>query len=139
MRTKYFLVFLVLLLSQISAKAIAQKCLVFNYDQDGNRISRFVQNNCLETKDVLKVEENEEVTDILVYPNPNCGNFKIIMPENAYHEHAYYRIYDLNGTVVIENNLIDETDVDIMNWPSGVYLLQIISGEETFSKIIVKH
>lgn len=139
MKTKYFLIFLVLLLSQISHNAVAQRCLTFNYDDDGNRISRNVINNCLEMKDYLEVEESQEVTDVSVYPNPTGGSFKIVVPESIRNEHASYLIYDLNGVLIVEKKLDAETDVDIGNMPNGIYLLKIINDDDAFSKIIVKH
>ena len=140
MKTKYFLVFLVLLLSQVSNNyAVAQRCLSFDYDRDGNRISRYVQFNCIEMKDYAEVEEKQVVEDIAVYPNPTDGCFKIIMPEGVSTGHPYYLIYDLNGVLINEKSLSEETDVDIGNMPNGVYLLKIINGDETYSKIIVKH
>ena len=132
MKTKYFLVFPVLLLPLLSNSARAQKCLSFNYDADGNRVSRNMINNCLEVKDYLEVEENGEVTDVLVYPNPTDGSFKIIMPEDIAGKKAYCFIYDLNGVLILEKNMADETDVDLGNLSNGVYLLKIINGEETF-------
>ena len=139
MKTKYFLVFLVLLLSQISPNAIAQKCVSFNYDADGNRVSKIVISNCLEMKDYLEVEETKEVEDISVYPNPTNGSFKIVMSESIKHEYSTFLLYDLNGVLIVENTLNDEADVDIGELPNGIYLLKIIKGSETFSKIIVKH
>lgn len=140
MKTKYFLVFLVLLLSQFSSNcAYAQHCLSFNYDADGNRIKRSVMTNCYELKDAMEVQENEVVTDVYVYPNPTDGGFKIIMPADIVNEYSHYYIYDLNGVMITENVLSDETDVDIGDMPNGVFLMKIICGDETFSKIIVKH
>lgn len=140
MKTKYFLVFLVLLLSQISNNyTVAQRCLSFDYDRDGNRISRFVQINCIEMKDYAEVEEKQVVTDITIYPNPTDGCFKIIMPEGVGKEHLYCLIYDLNGVLINENSLSEETDVYIGDKPNGAYLLKIINGDETYSRIIVKH
>ena len=139
MKTKYFLVFLVLLLSQICNKALAQKCLMFRYDADGNRIERYAHNNCIDNKGVMEEEDNKEIDDVEVYPNPTEGIFKIIMPESTSYERSYCRIYDVNGIQRIETTLTDVTYVDIGNMPSGTYLLKIIRGDETFSKIIVKH
>ena len=140
MKTKYFLVFLVLLLSQVmNNNAYAQKCVSFKYDGDGNRIKRYVQNNCIEIKGDMEVEENDDVPDIAVYPNPTSGNIKIIMPNNAGDEQSFCRVYDVNGVLIFEKYLANETDVDIGDMPSGIYLLQIISGVEKHSKIIVKH
>lgn len=139
MKTKYFIVFLVLLLSQLSNNAIAQRCLSFNYDADGNRINKEVLSNCYEFKEYLDMDENQEVTAVSVYPNPTDGSFKIIMPESIVGDNACCLIYDIDGILVIEKNLSCETDVDIGNMPSGVYLLKIINDIETFSKIIVKN
>lgn len=139
MKTKYYLIFLVLLLSQFSHSAIAQKCISFDYDADGNRISRNVIFNCLEMKDYMEVEETVEIADMSVYPNPTDGGFKIIMPESMLNEYSYCHIYDLNGVLIVEKKLSDETEVNIGNMPNGIYLLKVINGEDVFSKIIVKY
>lgn len=140
MKTKYFLVFLALLLSQISnTSVVAQSCLLFNYDADGNRINRFVSDNCLEMKDYLEVIENTEVSDVEIYPNPSNGLFKIVVPESINKDYAHCYIYNMNGILIIEKSLVDESDVDIMNMPSGVYILKMICSDQMFYKIIVKH
>lgn len=141
MKTKYFLIFLVLLLSQISGNmAVAQRCLTFDYDANGNRVHRAVTNNCHEARDIEEVQENGEMEEITVYPNPTEGNFRIGLPYKDVLTHAYYILYDMTGMQIIEGRLnVDETEVDIGNMLDGVYLLKIILGEELFYKIIVKH
>lgn len=140
MKTKYYLVFLVLLLSLFTNNCLfAQRCLSFNYDADGNRIKRSVMTNCYEIKDFEEVQENEYVTDISVYPNPTDGSFKIKLTEDVFNENSHCLIYDLNGVLKTESFLSEETDIDIGDMPDGVYLLRIVCGDETFSKIILKH
>ena len=138
MKTKYFLVFLVLLLPQFSNNVFAQKCLIFNYDNDGNRIQRYVQDNCDEKRDYSADEANEIVTDVGVYPNPTDGEFTIMIP-NSDDTPACCYLYDFNGVLIMERTLDIETSINIEQMPPGVYFLKIVSGEETSSKIIVKH
>ena len=140
MKTKYYLVFLALLLSQIlTNKVVAQSCLLFNYDADGNRINRLVSDNCLEMKGNMEAIENVEVSDIEVYPNPTDGVVRIVLPEGISKDYACWSIYNMNGILIIEKRLANESDVDIGNVPSGVYLMKIICSDQMFYKIIVKH
>lgn len=138
MKTKYYLVFLVLLLSLLSNNAIAQKCLMFTYDMDGNRICKYVQNNCDEKRDFKEDKDNEVVTDVSVYPNPTDGEFTIIIPQTD-GKNTYCHLYDMNGGLIMEKSLGIETNINIGQMPNGVYLLRIVSGEETYTKIILKH
>lgn len=141
MKTKYFLIFLALLLSfGFSNRLSAQRCLVFRYDADGNRISRTVSANCQETREFAEEQENSASNDeIVVYPNPNNGGFKLVMPENNIQANACFEIYDVEGQYVTGGILHQiETDIDIGNEPAGVYLLRIVNGEDVILKIVVK-
>ena len=140
MKTKYFLIFLVLLLSlAYNHKTFAQRCLVFGYDADGNRIHRTISNNCLEMRDVAEAQEVIIDDEMKVYPNPTDKIFKIVIPESFKHKQSYYKVFDLNGVLLLENGLYDkETKIDIGNYPSGVYLLKIFNGDDTISKIVLK-
>ena len=95
--------------------------------------------NCYEIKDFEEVQENEYVTDISVYPNPTDGSFKIKLTEDVFNENSHCLVYDLNGVLKTESLLSEETDIDIGDMPDGVYILRIVCGDETFSKIILKH
>ena len=140
MKTKYFLIFLAIAMPFVAYnKACAQKCLVLDYDADGNRVYRYVVDNCLESKDIAEVEETEIEEEIGVFPNPNSGCFKIIVPADKQNSTSYYELYDVNGMKITVNNLRDKvTDVDIGNMPAGIYLLKIMIGDNAFSKVILK-
>lgn len=139
MKTKYFLIFPVLVLSLfLSKESCAQGCVRFKYDADGNREKRIVMNNCHEVREVLDVQETVDNEEFRAYPNPTNGNFKIETPDlnNGY---KCYELYDINGVMVREHRLSGkDTDVDIGDLPAGIYLLKIIAGDEVFSKIILK-
>ena len=140
MKKACFLMFLSLVLSGLSDNvAVAQKCLVFRYDADGNRIKKTPINNCVMNRDMMEVQDVADVDELLVFPNPNTGCFKIIIPQSIKHEQSYYKLYDLNGLLLHENRLSDnETEIDIGDRSAGVYLLKITNGDEELSKIILK-
>lgn len=139
MKTKYFLVFLVLLLSVVFHDIVqAQSCLVMEYDADGNRISRQVTTNCIEKREIAEVQETETYEDVDVYPNPNNGMFIIIMQDCVKQEAACYELFDVNGMMLLSGKLHEnETEVDVGTVPVGVYLLRIKNGENVISKVIV--
>lgn len=139
MKTKYFLIFLVLLLSVVFHDIVqAQSCLVMEYDADGNRISRQVTTNCIEKREIAEVQETETYEDVDVYPNPNNGMFIIIMQDCVKQEAACYELFDVNGMMLLSGKLHeDETEVDVGTVPAGVYLLRIKNGENVISKVIV--
>ncbi len=139
MKTKYFLIFLVLLLSVVFHDIVqAQSCLVMEYDADGNRISRQVTTNCIEKREIAEVQETETYEDVDVYPNPNNGMFIIIMQDCVKQEAACYELFDVNGMMLLSGKLHEnETEVDVGTVPVGVYLLRIKNGENVISKVIV--
>lgn len=140
METKYYLMFLVLLLSFVfSEKIFAQKCLVFSYDADGNRVSRAVDYDCFGKDEYEDVQEIAVEEGIRVYPNPTNACFTIVVPDFSETTSAIYELYDFNGMVIIKDDLNNiETRVDIENLNIGVYLLKIFIGDEMFYKIILK-
>ena len=141
MKTKYFLIFLVLLLSSVFQNEImAQKCLVFRYDADGNRIKRMVNYNCDGIRDMEQVQSVFEYKDIELYPNPTYDSFKVFVPDGMKRETAYYELFDVNGVLLLKNNLYgEETEVDIGKMSAGVYLVKIINGDDVISKTVLKY
>lgn len=133
--------FLALVLSYLFGnEAVAQKCLNFRYDAGGNRVKKVLNHNCLMQRDMDDVQEQDAAVELTVYPNPTDGNFKIVIPKKIRHDKSGYKLYDMNGMLLLDDILrADVTEVDIGNCPSGVYLLRITNGEEEFSKIILKH
>lgn len=140
MKTKYYLIFLALLLSFLGTReASAQRCLVFGYDADGNRTQRVVDEHCYETKDREEVQEITLDDAVKVYPNPTDGIFKIVQHDGTNIGESFFMIYDINGIALIDGKMTDkEAVIDIGNLPSGTYLLKV-SGDVELSKVIVKH
>ena len=137
---KCFLMFLALVLSYLFGnEAVAQKCLNFRYDADGNRVRKVLNYNCLIQRDMDDVQEQNAKVELTIYPNPTDGNFRIVIPKEIRHEKSCYKLYDINGMLLFDDVLhSDVTEVDVGNCPSGVYLLRITNGEDELSKIILK-
>lgn len=77
---------------------------------------------------------------IVVYPNPNRGEFNISFRniENA----VSYQLYDTKSSIILENEVnptdsfVEELDLDLQ---PGVYYLRIISGEKThIEKLVIE-
>lgn len=141
METKYYMIFLALLLSFVfSNKALAQRCLVFRYDTDGNRISRTVTTNCNGVRDIADEQENvASDEEVKVYPNPNNGSFKVVVPESIKHDNSCYELYDINSVLISSGSIREfETDIDIGDHPAGVYLVKITNGYDVITEIVLK-
>lgn len=141
METKYYLIFLALLLSfAFNNKVFAQRCLAFRYDADGNRISRTVMTNCQNVRETIEEPEIDVLDlEVRVYPNPTNGDFKVIMPESIKHENSCYEMYDINGVLISGGNIYEfETDIDIGDHPAGVYLIKITNGADIITEIVLK-
>ena len=144
MEWKYTLIFLLVLLCLARMeKLYSQNCITMQYDKNGNRISMLVHECGSEYKsrgvyniinnEIFKYEDNLE---LLIYPNPNEGKFKIMI-ENG-EEPIVFQIYNINGVMVKNECLSDDYEIDITDNPSGVYLLRVIKGDSVYSRIIVK-
>ena len=82
----------------------------------------------------LGVENSEIQLEMQVYPNPvsDILNLKI---EKISFKNMQFRLYDLSGKLVkTESIKTAETKINLQNFPSSTYLLQIIN-EGKISKI----
>lgn len=78
--------------------------------------------------------------DISVFPNPNDGNFKIVLP--GLDQEAIVNAYSMNGQLVFHTSKRlgkwpIEMPVTISNKVAGVYTIQIITGNTVVSKQII--
>ncbi|MDB3907772.1 T9SS type A sorting domain-containing protein [Crocinitomicaceae bacterium] len=74
-----------------------------------------------------------------LFPNPTMDQV-IIQLENIPEEARYY-LYDLNGKVLLSNDIhTQETILDIRSFAAGSYLLKMIAPSKSTSTIqIIKH
>ena len=83
------------------------------------------------------ISVEEELRDqVLVYPNPNQGEFTVRLPEGI--AEWQIRLVNLQGKVVWEQSFATEGDlkVEAPSLPAGVYLLRYRNGTAAGSKAI---
>ncbi|MEE4198659.1 MAG: T9SS type A sorting domain-containing protein [Bacteroidales bacterium] len=88
------------------------------------------------------LEENlTKQTTINIYPNPNQGEFTIELAANHIQQGKYfYKLMDITGTLIDEGFLTrNKTTVILKNQNSGIYLLQVISANQSKTyKLLIK-
>ncbi len=82
--------------------------------------------------------------DILVYPNPNTGTFKLKIPETTA-ENGEIEVYNMQGQLVFNKNLAlplenEETvTINLTAQRKGIYLLKITLDNQIFNEKILVH
>jgi len=73
-------------------------------------------------------EHRENDAAMSVFPNPTNGMFSVSIP-NAPGGHA--RLFDLNGRLLAQQRLGEETQFDLSTRPAGVYWLDVRFDDKT--------
>ena len=75
-------------------------------------------------------------SDILIYPNPNRGNFKIVV--NSRDENYVSEIYSITGKLIYRNKFStsEAGEIELGNQAPGIYLVKIISDKKVSTKRI---
>ncbi len=127
----------------------AQYCVSFDYDNNGNRIARLLNNDCNERKEYDKMRntmtgeydiEGCVVDDELqVFPNPTNGHLILRMNEIGGDKTASLSVYNMNGVKLVDCHMINESHVlDVSYFPRGVYLVKVESDSYIQTKIVLK-
>jgi Leucine-rich repeat (LRR) protein len=75
--------------------------------------------------------------DILVYPNPAQGIIHIKLPEVA--AHCNIELLDIYGRIVYREKGHANGELDIGNYPSGIYYIRIIYNNQLVTGKIIKN
>lgn len=82
-------------------------------------------------------ESKNELQSINIFPNPSIGIFDLeIIP---FTKNATIRIYDMKANL-IHTQLADDgrIKIDLSKYPSSLYFIQLISGNSSIQKTIIK-
>lgn len=117
----------------------------FTYDSDGNMEHRlvisvpsYVKTNFTQ-KDTIAVEDKLDNQNIILYPNPTRGLFKISVNKLDEAVKNYFYLFSSNGSRLMNKNLSNNmTTVDISNYPKGTYLLNISLGGKVSKWKVIK-
>ncbi|CAM4089633.1 reprolysin-like metallopeptidase [Flavobacterium antarcticum] len=107
---------------------------------DGGVLNSWGINFCSPTPP-LEVVKNE-FSDLMVYPNPNSGNFNVKF-NNATTDKVTLKVYDMSGRTIFNKNYNVKgnfnENVQLNTIQSGVYLMAVSDGERTqVERIIIK-
>jgi len=73
-----------------------------------------------------------DLNNIIIYPNPSDGSFDLFSPL------GYLKIYNTNGQIVYEENLIQtNTKLNLLNLSGGLYRANILSGSENYMQTFI--
>ncbi len=133
----------------------------YSYDNSGNRTARRLIQVSSMLPSVLKsysigeigtladdyfskptTEHAEEILnghEVIIYPNPTTGNIRIDIKGTEMPERSAITIYNISGGILEQAEHISETtSMDISSYPSGIYIMRIVLGEEVSVWRIIK-
>ena len=108
------------------------------YSGDGGSLNSWGLNFC--TTQPLSTNSNQ-INDLVIYPNPNNGNFNIQFTSNSSNE-IKVNVHDIRGREIfaqsyVNNGLFNES-LQLSNVQSGIYLVTIQDGDmKEVKKILV--
>ncbi|MCA6074639.1 T9SS type A sorting domain-containing protein [Fulvivirga sedimenti] len=119
-------------------------CGLYNLLKNGSITGEFVfKNNSCTIEEILAGCAPEEVSSMSIYPNPsNSGKVTVDWKQDPSHK-THIQVLDNSGKMVYESwldpgNGLGNVQLDISQYPSGVYLVRIITGDKVELKRLVK-
>ena len=91
-----------------------------------------------EIQNTLSVLENDLMQSINVHPNPFSKHISI-QNLKPFSDHAFYKLFSMNGQLVKQGKLTFEKTIETANLPSGIYLLNINDDTKSFQTKMVKY
>lgn len=89
---------------------------------------------CVVSGCTLSVEEEDFISDVIIYPNPSNGKFYL---ESNNFQNSFYEIHDLNGKLIVSSKIIsNKTEIDLFN-NTGVFILSFQNSKAVFRKKII--
>jgi len=118
----------------------------FVYDAAGNRVERVIimQRSAKIVGDEPEEEpKNEPFRDyaldneLILYPNPTKGEFSVEIKNLQAKQKAAIAIYDLQGKLLVQKQVLSYTSFNIVDYPAGTYILHItLDNKEIDWKLI---
>lgn len=141
-------VMLTICLLLFSCIAYSQTNFSFDYDANGNRITREI----IVLKSQITKSENIQDTilqdlssqvikkdDIKIYPNPTRGNLKIELNINSDIEKIQINIINIKGQLVYKTNELENSyTINLSSEPKGAYILIMQVNDKRYEWKIIK-
>lgn len=105
-------------------------------------LNNFTFNICSSVTTVTLSNEDFEINDFVIYPNPNNGNFNVQFNATSTND-INIRVHDMRGREVFtksfQNNGLINENVNLENLQAGVYLVNVQDGNrKQVKKIIIE-
>jgi beta-glucanase (GH16 family) len=107
---------------------------------EGKQINPNIVNNEIPHNDEIRLNENKEseVLENSVFPNPTTGQITVQLKSDWCG--AIIRVIDWTGrTISVQNDICQSIEIDLSEYPKGIYLIQINYNEELETKKILKN
>lgn len=128
-----------------SSYSLAQGRIEYEYDEAGNRICQSCVMPML-NKAVAKPEYIVEGTpdgmlqtvSVDVYPNPTSDYIHVTLKGDAVHVNYSLSLCTSQGTLLFSEDMANGiTDLNLADYPSGIYLLNVVvGGKNTICKVL---
>ena len=108
-------------------------------DSSGCTIDR-TQTIMVDSCTITNINQLNEKVDINIFPNPSTGKFNIFKPLSL-KEKLTIRLYSLEGKLIIEKIFQQNEQsmvMDISEQSKGIYYMQLIMNDRTYTKKILK-
>lgn len=109
-----------------------------NFAEDTGTINSWGIEICTQT---IQLNTNEnQLTDFVIYPNPNKGSFTIQF-DNISSNEIKVNVYDMRGRTIFENKYSNQVtfneNIQLDNAQAGVYLVTVSDGNQKLVKRLV--
>lgn len=128
-----------------SSYSLAQGRIEYEYDEVGNRICQScvmpVQNKAM-AKPVFPIgemhDDKSRLVSVEIYPNPTSDYIHVIVKGNSMTCNYSLTLYTSQGERLYSKAITDEmTDINLSDYPNGVYLLAVgVEGNKTICKVV---
>lgn len=83
----------------------------------------------------VRVIDMEFFQQISVFPNPNTGEFSILMSDDT-NENICYQLYNNHGKTLRSGTLLsNQTPVDMSELPAATYFLYVLDADNQLTKL----
>jgi hypothetical protein len=98
--------------------------------------------NCIKSASIQDAQPIVKASkDLIVSPNPvdGSGTITLVYPANYVTELADVKIFNINGQLVQQEQIIDNNTLLLKNLSKGLYMIHVsVAGDVMTSKLIVK-
>lgn len=115
------------------------------YDLHQSKIYSNYSTDCIQEEVVFNNSESDEVLEqpeqfnqkLNIYPNPTTDQVSIQIPNSA--DNSVLKVLNLAGSIMLERKVSSkQMNINLKDWPKGIYLISVQQGNEVYNAKLVK-